>query len=719
MSSSGGFHDLLFEMSNEYRYRILLILRDQAKRITKLTRDMELTLTEVRRHVARLSQVGLIQKDTEGYYSLTEIGKIVLIEIQEFDFLSRHKAYLNSHKIQGFPTEFIKRFGDLNEGYHVGNVLDFIRQTESIITEAQEYVWLLVDQLPIYNLSSILEAVERGVEFRVIEPRERVLNPDLDTLTSEETRALVRTRQTPLTQQRMRDEVNVFLYTSERKCALSFPTIEGVFDYTGFIATDEMALDFCRDAFNHYWHEANLRTLSAPREVERGPVALAKDLGQVIIVGHDDPDTDAQAVQDAVDNFDEVILRGSFNLGTSTVIINRSVVIRGEGREDDMPLTKMYKSGWTYPFFNQPDNSQLNRVFLLDGEGADVTIENIHFTDFEYICLDNRNGNSLNIRSNRITLETGLGRGKNSPIGNQVIGIMQFGGFPGGVRIEGNYLDFTLSYGVLARSARNNDRAEDPNYRPDLTKHYSYLGFGIDIFRACGEVIIEDNIVRNMNARGIVIADNTGSAHIQIKNNTVISEIYGAYYGVQRFAGYGIKATSRWHLGPAPHIEITDNTIRCDKTNYCGIGLTGPELGPIGAEKLIDGMVKNNRIHLENGSIGIFTESCDGFEITDNTITGKAYFGIGIFPGVDKNRTEFGAHENVIEDNTIGDLKIKDPDEYIKSLLDERRYAGSKAGSATAHLWLNTNTKGNHVKVRNDETIIDEGEENTVKHVLD
>ena len=124
MPSNGSFHDLLFEMSNEYRYGILLILSDKAKRITELSRDVELTLTEVRRHVSRLSAAGLIQKNTEGRYHLTEIGRILLIEIQEFDFITRNKGYLNSHTLKDLPTEFIKRLGDLSEGRYVGNVVD-------------------------------------------------------------------------------------------------------------------------------------------------------------------------------------------------------------------------------------------------------------------------------------------------------------------------------------------------------------------------------------------------------------------------------------------------------------------------------------------------------------------------------------------------------------------------------------------------------------------
>ena len=715
VSTSKAFYDLFFEISNEHRHGILLLLQKKAMRITDLVKEMDLNNAEIRRHISRLRDVGLIRRDVEGYYRLTPYGETSLFSLWEFYFLSSNSEYFSTHTPSGIPSRFVKRIGELSVCTNLTNAIDFFRFTENLFKESREYVWLLVDQFPLNSISEIIEAIERGVQIKIIEPKEREFDPDLDSMTSEETQALSRARFTPLVEQRMLDEVNAFLYLSEERCVLAFPTSDGQYDYKGFTATDDSSLEWCTELFQHYWDEAELRTPTPPTlQVKRGRVSeKGEHLGQVVVVGRENPEVDAQAVQDAVDNYDEVILRGTFNLGTSQLIISRSVVIRGEGREDDVPLTKVYKSGWTFPFFTQPDVNR-HRFFLVDGEGADVRIENIHFTDFEYNCLGLRNGNSVTIRNNRITLLTGLGRGLSTSIGDQVIGIMQFGGFPGGVRIEGNYLDFHLAYGVVGNLARVNYRAEDPNFRPDLTKHNCYLGFGIDIFYACGKVIIENNIVRNLNARGIVAADNTGSAHFQIKNNTVISEIYGSYWLVPSFAGYGIKARSGSHLGPAPHVEISDNTIRCDKTNYCGIGLSGPELGRIGTEKLIDGMVKNNRIHLENGSIGIFTESCDGFEITDNTLTGKAYYGIGIFPGADKKRTELGAHGNIVEDNDMKGLELKNPDEYSKGLFDEKVYAGSKAGSATAHFWLNVNTKRNVVKVSSGETVVDEGEDNTI-----
>ena len=715
MSSTEGFHDFLFEISNEIRYEILVSLREEAKRITDITKSMDLKTPETRRHVTRLSNVGLIQRDIDGFYHITPYGEGMLTLLKEFDFLTRHRVYFQSHTLTTIPTAYLKQIGELEGSRRIDDAMDFLRQTESLIREAKEHILLLVDQFPLNSLATIVEAIERGVQFRVIEPRERTLNPDIESMTSEETQALNRTRHTPLVNQRMVDNVNVYMLLSEKRGVIAFPTSDGRFDYMGFTFTDSSALNWSTDLFEHYWGEAETRITAPSVKIKRSLVAERGESNrQIVVDGQERPDIDAQAIQDAVDNYDEVILKGSFNLGTSTIYINRSVVLRGEGRENDIPSTKVYKKGWVYPIIDTRIGQ--NRVFLVDEEGIDVTIENIHFTDFEFNCIGGRNGNSLTIKNNRITLRSGFGRGRSSPVGNQVIGIFQTGGFPGGVRIEGNYLDFATSYGPVERSLRINARADDPNYRPDLKETYSYIAFGIDIFNASGEVIIENNIVRNMNARGIVIGDNTESAYFHVKNNTIISEIYGAHYGPKPFAGHGIIANSGWSVGSAPHIEILDNTIRCDKVNYCGIGLRGPELGPEGAIKFNEGKVNNNSIQLEDGSIGIYTESCDRFQIIGNTISGKALYGIGIFPGVDDNRTELGSYENVIEDNDMSNLSIKDPNEYSKILLDEKKYPGSKAGSATAHVWLNINTRSNRVIASSNETVIDEGVNNEIIH---
>jgi hypothetical protein len=194
----------------------------------------------------------------------------------------------------------------------------FLRYTENLLQESRKYVWLLVDQFPMNSLSTILEAIDRGVRIRIIEPVERILNPDLEAITSEETQALRRTRHTPLVEQRMIDDVGVCLYVSDTRCVIALPTPDGLYDFKGFTATDESSLKWCRELFLHYWDEAEQRTITPVTEVLRGRISKGLEpSNRIVVVGREKPEIDAQAVQDAVDNYEKVILKGTFNFGSS------------------------------------------------------------------------------------------------------------------------------------------------------------------------------------------------------------------------------------------------------------------------------------------------------------------------------------------------------------------------------------------------------------------
>ena len=728
MASSKGFYDLLFEVSNEIRHGILLGLLSKEMRITDITKEMGLNNPEARRHISRLREVGLIQRDVEGFYNLTPFGESALLLLREFDFLSKNKEYFQTHTLSEIPTRFAKGLGELIASVSLTNAMEFLRHTENLCKEATDYVWLVVDQFPMNSLTSIVEAIERRVQFRIIEPKERILNPDLESMTSEETQALSRTRQTPLVEQRMVDDVNVYLVLSDNRCVVAFPTTEGQYDYRGFTATDGSSLKWCTELFQHFWEGADPRTASdttLPSTITHITDTLVSD-EQIIVVGRNDPNIDAQAIQDAVDNYSEVVLRGTFNLGrsrighefgASSVQIRKSVVIRGEGRENDIPSTKIYKRGWVFPF------REYEYLLTVDGEGIDVTVENLYFMDFNGFCIANVQGNSVKIRNNRITLSTGLGRGQTyGQWGDQIIGIISGsryrgkGGFPGGVLIEGNYLDFALSYargGFLSINEVTN-----PNYRPDLKNHDSYIGIGIVLNRNLGKVIVRNNIVRNMNSKGIQVFDNWESADIQITGNTVISEIFGAYSHSTHFAGHGIQVLSALsEPRSGSRVEISGNEVRCDKLNYCGISVYGQSMYQEGAGKLGGCVVHDNDIHLGDGHVGMLIRKNDGTEVYGNRISGKAYYGFHLWGSEDREGFDLGSSENAIEDNDLSDLEIKTPDEYSDSHVDGRMFTGSEGRSDTAHVWLNDHSRGNVIKVKADETVIDEGEGNTVEYV--
>ena len=43
---------------------------------------------------------------------------------------------------------------------------------------------------------------------------------------------------------------------AEKEAVFSFPDNEGVFDYVGFVSSDETVLGWCKDVFDYYWEKA-------------------------------------------------------------------------------------------------------------------------------------------------------------------------------------------------------------------------------------------------------------------------------------------------------------------------------------------------------------------------------------------------------------------------------------------------------------------------------
>jgi predicted transcriptional regulator len=715
MSELERFYDLLFEVSNEYRHKMMIMLKEKSMRVTSLSKELGLTSPEISRHVYRLSENGLTTKDVEGYFHLTPYGTMVLVMLQEFEFTSMHSDYFASHIVAGLPEQFIKRIGDLSGSLFSDNIPAFFHQIEKVIREAEQEVWLLVDHFPLNHLSLIIEAINRGVRFRIVEPRDRILSPDIEAMATEDIHVLSRTKLTPLVEQRMLDEVNIYMYLSEKCSVLAFPTLTGENEYKGFISTDEKSLKWSRDLFQHYWDEGVLRTLApATGPVKRGQLSeTAGSAGRIIVVGRERSEFDAQAIQDAVDNYDEVVLKGRFNLGTTTININRSVILRGEGRKDDIPDTKIWKKGWTFPFIDE------DFMFSVRGEDIDVTIENIHIEDFNGTCIGTHQYNSLTIRRNRLTLQTGLGRGLSfGPWGDHVVGITAGGesafrgSAPGGVVIEENYLDFALSF---ARGYTTNKGLErEPDYRPDLKNHEAPICVGINLNRNLGKVIVRNNIIRNMNSRGILTFDNWKTADIEITNNTIISNVFGAYPYNSPMSGVGIFVQSAWsEPRSGGRVEISGNKIVCDNVNYCGVAVHGPAMYQEGAGKLDECIIRENNIELNNGYLGIQIRKSDFTEVIGNKISGKAFYGLHVSGNSNREGIELGSNKNIFEANDMEDLTIKEPDVYSDS-QSGRAFAGSDGKSTTAHVWLNNYSRGNVIRVKASEKVIDEGEDNKI-----
>ena len=258
-----NLYELLFELSNEDRHRILIQLNMEEMTVTGLSETLDLTKQEVSRHISRLSNAELTQKRSNGSYYLTHYGKLALKQLDGFDFISQYQRYFSSHSLVHLPNEIIHRIGELKETHYITDISVTYYNIDKMIQEAEEYVWLITD----HYLSSVFplyaRAHERGVRVRTIEAEDWVVPPEINegykNLPERDIQTIDDARSSGLLEEGLLKKLGMYLYLSEKEVAIaSFPLPDGRFDYLGFSTKDEQGHKWCEDLFKYYWK----RTLS-------------------------------------------------------------------------------------------------------------------------------------------------------------------------------------------------------------------------------------------------------------------------------------------------------------------------------------------------------------------------------------------------------------------------------------------------------------------------
>jgi predicted transcriptional regulator len=236
---------ILFELSNESRLHLALSLFEEKSTVTQLAKKYELSTQETSRHLTRLTENGLIHRDTEGAYEISQFGRLFLSTLGSQWFIAKNRDYFSIHDASHIPEEYQSRLGELEKSIYVDDVMAVFQRIQEMIDDAEEYIYRLTDRR--FNLAypHLQEAAERGVDFRLIETLEYEVIPDVNQFQRvfpSETRGL------PV--------IPVFIAMSEKEvAALAFPT-EGRFDYRGFTSRDERAIKWCRELFQYYWEQA-------------------------------------------------------------------------------------------------------------------------------------------------------------------------------------------------------------------------------------------------------------------------------------------------------------------------------------------------------------------------------------------------------------------------------------------------------------------------------
>ena len=241
MENQEGLEKLFFELASESRLGILQELQANGLRMQEIARRLNLTDTETCRQLQRLRDALMVSKQPEGKYNITNFGKLVLEFFPALEFVFKYKKYFLEHDLSCIPYEFVNRLGELSSCEFYEGVLVSLNRIRQIVFGAEEFIWVIGDQVDSSHVPVTNEKVRKGLKFRFI------MQQDL---------AKVVVDFENLKERKYVERISAAVLINEKEAFVALRGINGIIDYSGFYSTDEKFRKWCKDLFMYYWERA-------------------------------------------------------------------------------------------------------------------------------------------------------------------------------------------------------------------------------------------------------------------------------------------------------------------------------------------------------------------------------------------------------------------------------------------------------------------------------
>ncbi len=250
--------DLLFELSNEDRLRILFELDKETLKLSHISKRLDFTVQETSRNIARLVEARLVTRTTDGAYEISPYGVQAIKLLPGYQFLTKNTDYFYKHPL-GIPQEFASRIGELIECKPVSQLLDVFTNVERILGEAEEYYVYIGEPLSMSaGITLARDALDRGIKGWGIEPKGYERPAQLIESVPEEVWKEIRAHSIKGNlKNKTLDTFEVTMCMNEKEVAiLNFLNPVTGFEYNGFTSTDCNTVKWCKEIFDYYWEKA-------------------------------------------------------------------------------------------------------------------------------------------------------------------------------------------------------------------------------------------------------------------------------------------------------------------------------------------------------------------------------------------------------------------------------------------------------------------------------
>jgi predicted transcriptional regulator len=235
---------VLFELSSNRRANILFHVEIENLKMQQIATSLDMTATETFRHLQRLSDAKLIEKNVDGTYSITSLGKLATSFLSSFNFILKNGEYFLKHDVFCLPYEFVERLGDLSSAEFCKEAVAGFNRVRKMVFDSEKYIWTMAEQVDSSHIQPTTEKLSAGLDFKFI------MQQDL-------AKTFVNTKGVDVLRgSRYLQRIPVTLVINENEASITFRTHNGVLDYLGLHGSDQKFLKWCKDLFMYYWERA-------------------------------------------------------------------------------------------------------------------------------------------------------------------------------------------------------------------------------------------------------------------------------------------------------------------------------------------------------------------------------------------------------------------------------------------------------------------------------
>ncbi len=263
---SNSLSEVFMELAGESRYAILLLLQEKKWKSAQMAKELNLTIQETHRNTVRLAEAGLIKKESEGSFSLTPYGRILVSQLAPFGFLNKYKDYFAEHFPVDLPVKFIQRMGSLRNCELIQGNFAIVDKWISIAQEAKEYLRIITSQIPPEFFKQKVSSAKKGTKVFLIHGKNTIAPKGFKKeLTGSSLRNLI---SEGVYKRKMVEKVQTMMVLNEKRGTLFFPNLKGETDmYYSFISENSEFLEWCVDYFEYVWEKAGTYDASKIREI--------------------------------------------------------------------------------------------------------------------------------------------------------------------------------------------------------------------------------------------------------------------------------------------------------------------------------------------------------------------------------------------------------------------------------------------------------------------